>query len=106
MTANPKPRKAPATLLELTAKIDAEKARYNQIKAAMDDSRGRDDATRPVLSRIYRLEERISKVRATNLDEVKLKARACCFASGEYDPDYDEEIAPSIVRDLLAMSSP
>jgi len=106
MTANPKPRKAPATLLELTAKIDAEKARYNQIKAAMDDSRGRDDATRPVLSRIYRLEERIAKARATNLDELKLKARACCFVPGEYDPNYDDDIAKSIVVDLLVMGAP
>jgi len=101
MTTKPKPRK-PATLLELAAKLDTEKARYEQMRIA-----GRAEAeTCPVLSRIYRLEERISKVRATNLAELKLKARACCFASGEYDPDYDEEIAPSIIRDLLAMSAP
>ena len=98
MTAKPKPRK-PATLLELAAKLDTEKARYEQMRIA-----GRAEAeTCPVLSRIYRLEERISKVRATNLAELKLKARAACFVPGDYDPDYDHCVAELIVRDILKL---
>jgi hypothetical protein len=87
-TINPK-------LAAIAAKLDAAQAHLRAVKARKDD----DDAEKTkAYDRLYKLEDNLAEAVATNLDEMKLKARWADIASGDY------AVAESIVRDLRALS--
>jgi hypothetical protein len=84
-------------LAALAAQLDTANARYRKLLATMEDSHERDDLTDVVLHKIYRLEDRLAAVRATNLDELKLKARYVDFDCMGAD------LPEAIMRDLQVL---
>jgi hypothetical protein len=122
MTTKPKTRKAPASetcinpkLIALAAKADAAETELNRVltdvmepanlrffanredKAAQDAMDVANDAEGAAVDASGRAAEKFSKVRATNLQELILKARHA-------DVDFiDDVVALSIIRDLRAL---
>jgi hypothetical protein len=87
-------------LIALVAKLDSEYARVRKMHAADDGSHEADRARETIYIKISNLGDKLAGVAATNLEEMKLKAR--------YVNDLDwghiqDPMAKSIVRDLLAL---
>jgi hypothetical protein len=106
MTTKPK-RKAPAAetginpkMAALAAKLDSEYARVRKMHAADDGSLDADDARRKIYVKISNLGEKLAEVAATNLEEMRLKARY----TDAFDLGHIEDpLAKSIIHDLLAI---
>jgi hypothetical protein len=107
MTIKPKTSKAPPAatginpkLIALAAKIDEAKA-YNDSLYANDQEDPADDLARAADSKTLKLEKRLAKIAAANLEELKVKARYVYTDSG--GAESDTGIAKSIVCDVLAL---
>jgi hypothetical protein len=104
MTTKPK-RKAPATginpkMAALAVKIDEAKA-YSDSLYANDLEDPADDVARAADNKTLKLEKRLAKIAATNLEELKLKARYVYTDSD--GAESDTGIVKSIVCDVLAL---
>jgi hypothetical protein len=120
MTTKPKTRKAPAPgvnprLVALAAKVDEAEAEFNRAldvlraaeqnawhnredKAAQASLKKAQSAEGATCDASARAAEKFSKARATNLDELCLKARCAARYMDVWD-----EIVASIISDLLAL---
>jgi hypothetical protein len=107
MTTKPKACKAPAVLTginpkmtALAAKLASEYARVREMHAADDGSDDAGNAREKIYVNISNLEDKLAEIAATNLEEMRLKAR--------YTDPLDwghigDPLAKSIIRDLLAI---
>ena len=85
-------------LAAIAAKLDAAQAHLRVVKARDDTDDPEEKELDKAYGRFFKLEDKIAEVVATNLQEMKLKARWADIASGDY------AVAESIVRDLRALS--
>jgi len=84
-------------LTAIAAKLDAAQAHLRVVKARDDDDPDEKEHDK-AYGRLHKLEDKLAEAVATNLDEMKIKARWADIASGDY------AVAASIVRDLRALS--
>jgi methionine-rich copper-binding protein CopC len=110
MTTKPKPHKAPAAetginpkLAALAAKLDEAHAHARLVESRQKDADDIDAAENDCAieyEKLSKLEHKLAKLAATNLEEMKLKARYA-----KLEPT-DPIVAFSIVRDLRALDTP
>lgn len=106
MTTKPKTRKAPAApginpkMTALARKLASEYARVREMHAADDGSHDADNARSKIYHKISNLGDKLAEVAATNLEELRLKAR---YTDSLDWGHIDDPLAKSIIRDLLAV---
>jgi hypothetical protein len=103
----PKTREAPAELTginpkitALAAKLASEYARVREMHAADDDSDDASNAREKIYVNISNLGDKLAEMAATNLEEMRLKARYTDSLDWGHIGD---PLAKSIIRDLLAI---
>jgi monomeric isocitrate dehydrogenase len=84
-------------LAAIAAKLDAAQAHLRAVKARDDPDDPEELEVDKAHARLFKLEDKLAEVVATNLDEMKLKARWADIASG------DHTVTDSIIRDLRAL---
>ena len=85
-------------VLAIAAKLDAEYDRVRKMHESDDGSLAADRARQKVYDKISNLGDKLTEIPATNLEEMKLKAR---YVVGMENGDIKDPVAESIVRDLL-----